>query len=197
MPTAIFELAIANRFYLITKSAGFDYRHVAEAMKHNYPRASAIPSPRLAAGRCLFKDTVQLAAFAQNQFSLGIGAVRGNQGLVINIVDGLDAVHGRPARRGVRGNIDHTHALPSNRFKKALANHATVVLTTDPFVATDPESHQARGGDRTERSAYPLCAVLGRREIHFCSKPATDVWAPQARERNRVSKGRGRSRIRI
>src|SRR5204862_6031103 len=60
-----------NQFYLIAKSAGLDYRRVLDAMKRNYPRARSIPTPGLAAGPCLFKDTMQLAAFAQNQFSLG------------------------------------------------------------------------------------------------------------------------------
>ena len=59
------EFAIANQFYLIAKAAGLEYRQVAHAMKHNYPRARGIPSPGLAAGPCLFKDTMQLLAFAQ------------------------------------------------------------------------------------------------------------------------------------
>ena len=69
------EFAVANQFYLISKMAGLDYRQVAHAMKHNYPRARGIPTPGLAAGPCLFKDTMQLLAFAQNQFSLGNAAM--------------------------------------------------------------------------------------------------------------------------
>jgi UDP-N-acetyl-D-mannosaminuronic acid dehydrogenase len=48
-------------------------------MQHNYPRARGIPSPGLAAGPCLFKDTMQLLAFAQNQFSLGNAAMLVNE----------------------------------------------------------------------------------------------------------------------
>src|SRR5260370_1350417 len=48
------EFAIANQFYLIAKSAGLDYRRIAHAMQHNYPRARGIPSPGLTAGPCLF-----------------------------------------------------------------------------------------------------------------------------------------------
>jgi UDP-N-acetyl-D-mannosaminuronic acid dehydrogenase len=81
------EFAIANQFYLIAKSANLDYRRIAHAMKHNYPRARGIPSPGLAAGPCLFKDTMQLLAFAQNQFSLG------NAAMLVN--EGPGAAHGR------------------------------------------------------------------------------------------------------
>ena len=83
------EFATANQFYLIAKSAGVDYRRVLDAMKRNYPRARSIPTPGLAAGPCLFKDTMQLAAFAQNQFSLGNAAMLVNEGLVLHIVDDL------------------------------------------------------------------------------------------------------------
>src|SRR5260370_21803148 len=58
-------------------------------MKRNYPRARGIPSPGLAAGPCLMKDTMQLAAFAQNQFSLGNAAMLVNEGLVLPVCDDL------------------------------------------------------------------------------------------------------------
>src|SRR5260221_11703812 len=60
------EFATSNQFYLIAKSAGLDYRKVYDAMKRNYPRAPGIPSPGLAAGPCLMKDTMQRAAFSPN-----------------------------------------------------------------------------------------------------------------------------------
>jgi UDP-N-acetyl-D-mannosaminuronic acid dehydrogenase len=139
------EFATANQFYLIAKSAGLDYRHIHDAMKHNYPRARTVPSPGLSAGPCLVKDTMQLAAFAQNQFSLGNAAMLVNEGLVLHICDDL-------ARRyelsgmtvgllgmAFKADIDDTRASLSYKFKRALANHADAVLTTDPFVTTDPD----------------------------------------------------------
>ena len=38
-----------------------------------------------------------------------------------------------------KAEIDDTRASLSYKFKKALAGHARAVLTTDPFVTTDPE----------------------------------------------------------
>ncbi len=176
------EFAIANQFYLISKSAGLDYRQVAHAMKHNYPRARGIPTPGLAAGPCLFKDTMQLVAFAQNQFSLGNAAMLVNEGLVLHIVDDLDQrydlSHMTIGLLGMafKAEIDDTRASLSYKFKKALLPLADAVLTTDPFVTTDPELLAL--DDVIARSdLLILCAPhLAYRELDFAGKPVVDVW---------------------
>ena len=58
-------------------------------MKHNYPRARSFPGPGFSAGPCLFKDTMQLAAYARNQFGLGHAAMQVNEGLVLQMVEDL------------------------------------------------------------------------------------------------------------
>ena len=83
------EFAVTNQFYLIAKSAGLDYHRILQATKHNYPRAKQIPRPGFAAGPCLVKDTMQLAAFARNEFSLGHAAMLVNEGLVLHIIADL------------------------------------------------------------------------------------------------------------
>ena len=176
------EFATANQFYLIAQSAGLDYRRVYDAMKRNYPRAGSIPTPGFAAGPCLFKDTMQLAAFAQNQFSLGNAAMLVNEGLVLHVVADLarrlDLARMTVGLLGMafKAEIDDTRASLSYKFKKALASQAAAVLTTDPFVTTDPE-------------LLPLAEVIGRsdllilcaphsayRELDFAGKPVVDVW---------------------
>lgn len=176
------EFAIANQFYLIAKAAGLEYRQVAHAMKHNYPRARGIPSPGLAAGPCLFKDTMQLLAFAQNQFSLGNAAMLVNEGLVLHIVDDLDQRYDLSSMSvgllgmAFKAEIDDTRASLSYKFKKALLPLAKAVLTTDPFVTTDPEllplDDVIRGSD-----LLILCAPhVAYREHALGGKPAVDVW---------------------
>ena len=59
------------------------------AMKQNYPRAKSFPGPGFSAGPCLFKDTMQLAAYARNHFGLGHAAMQVNEGLVLQLVDDL------------------------------------------------------------------------------------------------------------
>ena len=176
------EFAIANQFYLIAKSAGLDYRRIAHAMKHNYPRARGIPSPGLAAGPCLFKDTMQLAAFAQNQFSLGNAAMLVNEGLVLHVVDDLDR---RYALSGMtvgllgmafKAEIDDTRSSLSYKFKKALAPLAAGVLTTDPFVTSDPEL-RALEEVIAKSDLLILCAPhAAYRALDFAGKPVVDVW---------------------
>jgi len=176
------EFAIANQFYLIAKSAGLDYRRIAHAMKHNYPRARGIPSPGLAAGPCLFKDTMQLAAFAQNQFSLGNAAMLVNEGLVLHVVDDLDR---RYALSGMtvgllgmafKAEIDDTRSSLSYKFKKALAPLAAGVLTTDPFVTSDPELRPLEEVIANS-DLLILCAPhAAYRALDFAGKPVVDVW---------------------
>ena len=55
---------------MIANAAGVDYSRVLEGMKKDYPRARDIPSAGFAAGPCLLKDTMQLAAFASDGFTL-------------------------------------------------------------------------------------------------------------------------------
>ena len=176
------EFAAANQFYLIAKSAGLDYRRVYDAMKRNYPRARGIPSPGLAAGPCLVKDTMQLAAFAQNEFSLGNAAMLVNEGLVLHICDDLarryDLATMTVGLLGMafKADIDDTRASLSYKFKKALASHADAVLTTDPFVTTDPELVPL--DEVVARSdLLILCAPHSAyRELDFAGKPVVDMW---------------------
>jgi UDP-N-acetyl-D-mannosaminuronic acid dehydrogenase len=51
--------------------------------------AKAIPSAGFVAGPCLFKDTMQLAAFSKNQFNrrIGYSAMLVNEGLPSFLVD--------------------------------------------------------------------------------------------------------------
>ena len=54
----------------IAHEAGTDYARILAAIKTDYPRAKDLPTPGFAAGPCLLKDTMQLAAFNNNAFTL-------------------------------------------------------------------------------------------------------------------------------
>jgi UDP-N-acetyl-D-mannosaminuronic acid dehydrogenase len=176
------EFATANQFYQIAKSAGIDYRRVYDAMRHNYPRASGIPAPGFAAGPCLVKDTMQLAAFAQNQFSLGNAAMLVNEGLVLHICNDLaqryDLSRMTVGLLGMafKADIDDTRASLSYKFKKALGSQAATVVTTDPFVTTDPDLLPL-DTVVAQSDLLILCAPhAAYRELDFAGKPVVDVW---------------------
>jgi UDP-N-acetyl-D-mannosaminuronic acid dehydrogenase len=176
------EFATANQFYLIAKSAGLDYGRILHAMKYKYPRARGIPSPGLAAGPCLMKDTMQLAAFAQNQFSLGNAAMLVNEGLVLHVCDDLgrryDLSRMTVGLLGMafKADIDDTRASLSYKFKKAFASLADAVLTTDPFVTSDPDL-LALDEVIARSDMLVLCAPHSAyRDLDFAGKPVVDVW---------------------
>ena len=176
------EFAITNQFYLIAKSAGLDYQRILRAMKHNYPRARNIPSPGYAAGPCLMKDTMQLTAFARNEFSLGNAAMLVNEGLPLHVVDDLrrryDLGKMTVGLLGMafKSEIDDIRASLSYKFKKVLNGYAREVLTTDPFVTADPDLLPF--DEVVARSdMLILCTPHGAyRTADLRGKPVIDVW---------------------
>src|SRR5919198_3801761 len=83
------QFAAANQFYMIAETIGVDFNRVRKAMVDGYGRAASLPSAGFAAGPCLLKDTMQLAALNANGFSLGHAAVGINEGLPSFLVERL------------------------------------------------------------------------------------------------------------
>ncbi len=106
------KFAVANQFFAIADQAGVDYTNVLRAIREDYPRAADLPGPGFAAGPCLFKDTMQLAAFTSDHFPMGQAAMQINEGMPAYIVSALERRHGTPAREdrrhpghGVQGGV--------------------------------------------------------------------------------------------
>ena len=176
------HFAIANQFYMIANSAGIDYSRILAGMKKDYPRAGDIPGPGFAAGPCLLKDTMQLAAFSDNQFSLGHAAVVINEGLVLYLVGQIEnRFKLKDLKVGLLGmafkaNSDDTRSSLSYKLKKALAFHAKEVLATDPYVVTDesllPLKEVIRRSD-----LLILCAPHKEyKNLNLQGKKVIDIW---------------------
>ena len=138
------KFAVANQFFMIAHQAGIDYSNVFRAIREDYPRAQDLPGPGFAAGPCLFKDTMQLAAFTADHFPMGQSAMQVNEGLPAYIVSALErrygSLHGKTV--GILGmafkaESDDTRASLSFKLRKLLAWAGARVLCTDPFVADD------------------------------------------------------------
>lgn len=137
------QFAAANQFYMIAQTIGVDFNVVRKAMVDGYGRAASLPSAGFAAGPCLLKDTMQLAAFNASGFSLGQAAMAINEGLPSFLVDLLK--HRRKldeTRVGILGmafkaDIDDIRDSLSYKLGKVLRFHGADVRYSDEF-ARDP-----------------------------------------------------------
>jgi UDP-N-acetyl-D-mannosaminuronic acid dehydrogenase len=152
------KFAVANQFFVIAHAAGLDYNRVLNAIRRDYPRALDLPSPGFAAGPCLLKDTMQLAAFTSDHFPMGQSAMQINEGLPAYLVSAMTQRFGDLSGRVVgilgmafKADSDDARASLSYKLRKLLAWTGAEVLTTDPFVH-DP-------------NLLPLDEVLARSEI--------------------------------
>jgi UDP-N-acetyl-D-mannosaminuronic acid dehydrogenase len=138
------KFAVANQFFEIAHSAGVDYGHVLRAIRTDYPRAMDLPSPGLAAGPCLLKDTMQLAAFTADHFPLGQSAMQVNEGLPAYMVGAMERRYGGLRGRTIgllgmafKAESDDVRSSLSYKLRKLLRWSGAHVLCTDPYVA-DP-----------------------------------------------------------
>ena len=138
------KFAVANQFFAIAHSSGVDYNHVQHAIRTDYPRAADLPSPGLAAGPCLLKDTMQLAAFTADHFQLGQSAMQVNEGLPAYMVEAMDRRYGGLKGKTIgllgmafKAESDDIRSSLSYKLRKLLVWSGARVLCTDPYVA-DP-----------------------------------------------------------
>ncbi len=139
------KFAIANQFFMIANDFGIDYERVRAAVAFEYPRAADLPSAGFSAGPCLLKDTMQLAAFNNNNFVLGHSAMLVNEGLPLYIVSKLEERYPLSQMTvGILGmafkaGSDDTRSSLSYKLKRILKFRARQVVCHDPYVTTDGE----------------------------------------------------------
>lgn len=157
------QFATVNQFYMLATANGVDFDRILEGCRHNYPRMAGMPGPGLAAGPCLVKDTMQLAAFSHNHFMLGHAAMLVNEGLPSHLIelarrDGelTGATVGILGMAFKAGSDDPRDSL-AYKLRKLLALEAREVLCTDPYVP-DP-------------NLVPLERVLAEADVLFVATP--------------------------
>jgi UDP-N-acetyl-D-mannosaminuronic acid dehydrogenase len=176
------KFAVANQFFTIAHQAGVDYTNVLRAIREDYPRAADLPGPGFAAGPCLFKDTMQLAAFTNDHFPIGQAAMQVNEGLPAYVVSALERRYGGLESKTVgilgmafKGESDDVRASLSYKLRKLLAWAGAHVLCTDPYVV------DARLVSLDRVLAESDVIVLGAphrvyRDLEIGGKDVVDIW---------------------
>lgn len=174
------KFAAANQFFTIANDYGLDFERIRDAIRLDYPRAADLPAAGFAAGPCLFKDTMQLAAFNNNNFTLGHSSMMVNEGLPLYVVSRMEKTFDLAnSTVGVLGmafkaESDDPRSSLSYKLRRILRYKSREVLCTDPYV-DDP-------------SLTPLDDVLDRSDVLIIgtphvvyrelktSLPVVDIW---------------------
>ena len=175
------KFATANQFYMMANDQGLDFDRIRKGLAFDYPRAADMPGAGFAAGPCLFKDTMQLAAFNNNNFALGHTAMTINEGMPLYLVHKLEEQHQLAdltvgiLGMGFKAESDDIRSSLSYKLRRILKFKAGDVLCTDPYVKVDP-------------TLLPLEEVVERADLLIIAtphpeyrnlvtdKPVADIW---------------------
>lgn len=175
------KFAAANQLFMMAQNFGLSYEKIRQGLREDYPRASDLPSSGFAAGPCLLKDTLQLAAFNNNDFVLGHAAINVNEGLPLYLVSRLSQHYNLcQSTVGILGmafkaESDDIRSSLAYKLKRILRYRAKSVLTTDPFITQD-------------HALVPIDEVLTRADILIIgaphaiykdlqyTQPVIDIW---------------------
>jgi UDP-N-acetyl-D-mannosaminuronic acid dehydrogenase len=175
------KFATANQLFMIANDFGLDFARIRAAMTFDYPRAADLPGPGFAAGPCLLKDTMQLAAFNNNNFVLGHASMMVNEGLPLYIVskmeESFDLADATVGVLGMafKGGSDDVRDSLAYKLRRILRFKARNVVCTDPYVTTDSSLVPL---DDVLRDADILVLATPHPEYRDLptDKPVVDVW---------------------
>lgn len=157
------QFATVNQFYMIATQHGVDFNRILHGCRHNYPRMAGMPAPGFAAGPCLVKDTMQLAAFSQNTFVLGHAAMLINEGLPAHLIQlakretDLQSKTAGILGMAFKGESDDPRDSLSYKLRKLLTLECRRVICTDPYVKDD--------------SFVPVERALAESDVLFVATP--------------------------
>lgn len=167
------NFAISNQFYMLAESRGLDFYRIHDAVTRDYPRMRSFARAGFAAGPCLLKDTLQLAAFSQNNFFLGHAAMLVNEGLPMFLVEQLRPLtNKRVAILGMafKAESDDKRDSLSFKLKKLVEVEALEVFCTDPYLK--------------ESSFVPLEIAVAKADIIIMGAPHNvyrDIEIPEGK----------------
>jgi UDP-N-acetyl-D-mannosaminuronic acid dehydrogenase len=175
------KFAAANQLFMMANDFGVDYERIRAAVVQDYPRAADLPGAGFAAGPCLLKDTMQLASFNNNNFALGLASMQINEGLPLYLVSRIAATYPLDTMTvgilgmAFKGESDDARDSLSYKLKRVLKVRAADVVTTDPYVTSDPSL-----GSLEEVLARADLLVVGAPHDVYAKidivQPVVDIW---------------------
>jgi UDP-N-acetyl-D-mannosaminuronic acid dehydrogenase len=167
---------------MVAADYGLDFYRIYDALTRDYPRMAGLPKSGFAAGPCLFKDTMQLAAASNYTFQLGHAAMLINEGLPNFIVrHAKERFPLAELTTGILGmafkaESDDPRESLSYKLRKVLQYESRECLCADPYI-DDP-------------SFLPAEEVVSRADLIFIgaphapyrtlelppSRPVIDIW---------------------
>lgn len=174
------KFAAANQFWMMSNDYGLDFERIRHAIRFEYPRAADIPGPGFAAGPCLLKDTMQLAAFTNNNFVLGHSAMLINEGLPLYVVSKLEQQYDLSKMTvgilgmAFKGGSDDSRESLAYKLRKILMLKANETLCNDPYISDDRFSPL----DQVLAKADLLVVAAPHPEYKNLAtdKPMADMW---------------------
>lgn len=175
------KFAAANQFWMMANDSGVNFENVRDAIRFEYPRAADFPAAGFTAGPCLFKDTMQLAAFSNNTFALGNSAMMINEGLPLYLVERLskqyDLGNTKVGLLGMafKGESDDNRSSLAYKLKRILKFKSGGVLTADPYVKNDFELVSQERVLAESDIVIISAPHLRYKELRI-EKPVVDIW---------------------
>ena len=176
------QFAISNQFYMLADEYGFDFHKIRKLMTESYPRAQSLPGSGFAAGPCLFKDTMQLLSYTQNNFTLGFNAMLVNEGLVLYIVNKINKKYNLKNKSiallgmSFKADIDDTRSSLSFKLKKTLSTITKKIYCNEPNIKNDKNLISLN--EALKKDIIIICAPHKEyKKINFPKKKIViDVW---------------------
>jgi UDP-N-acetyl-D-mannosaminuronic acid dehydrogenase len=175
------KFATANQLYMIANDRGLDFERIRQGLMLDYPRAADLPAAGFAAGPCLLKDTMQLAAFNNNNFALGQTAMAINEGLPLYLVDRLQRRYELSAMAvgilgmAFKGGSDDVRSSLAYKLKRILTFVTDAVYCTDPHVTSDTSLMPL--GDVVAKSDLLIIAAPHAEYATLATDtPIVDIW---------------------
>lgn len=175
------KFAAANQFWMMANDSDVDFENVRDAIRFEYPRAADFPAAGFTAGPCLFKDTMQLAAFSNNTFALGNSAMMINEGLPLYVVERIsqkyDLANTKVGLLGMafKGESDDNRSSLAYKLKRILKFKSAGVLTADPYVKNDSNLV-----DESQVIAESDLLIIAAPHLRYkdlvTDKPIIDIW---------------------